>query len=43
MDNNERLAAIYRANVRQISVIFPLVWKHEVGGDWYVAGVLRHG
>lgn len=42
MDNNEKLAQVYQPHLRQILVLFPIVWCHEDGGgDWYVRHVFR--
>lgn len=36
MDNNESLAAVYQANVMQIIIVLPYIWKHYPNGDWFV-------
>lgn len=36
MDNNQTLANIHCASVRQIIVIWPVVWAHDPYGDWYI-------
>lgn len=38
--NNERLAEVWRDDVRQIVVVFPLIWKHETGDNWFIYAVL---
>lgn len=37
MDNNQILADVYVDYVPQIITIWPIMWKHERYGDWFVA------
>jgi hypothetical protein len=41
MSNSDQLAEVYNPDYRQIVVIFPIVWKHEVGGNWFISGYLN--
>lgn len=34
--SNESLAEVYRADVRQVIIIWPLVWRHDPQGDWRI-------
>lgn len=35
-DNNRKLAELYQKDVKQLIVIFPIIWKHQVNGNWFV-------
>ncbi|MCS3692019.1 hypothetical protein ABIF07_001065 [Bradyrhizobium elkanii] len=39
--NNERLAEVWQDHVRQVIVVWPMVWKHEPGGNWFVSHKFR--
>lgn len=41
MNNNEILALVYNADVPQIVVIYPIVWRHNIGGNWYIKAILN--
>lgn len=41
MDNNTQLAEVYSKNFHQMIIIFPLVWKHVPGGDWFLYHVIK--
>lgn len=36
--SNEQLANVYQSHVPQLIVVWPLVWWHDIDGDW----ILRH-
>lgn len=36
----EILALYYQKDARQIIVVYPLVWMHEINGDWFIKGNL---
>ena len=38
-DINQALADVYEPEVRQTIVIWPNVWRHDVGGDWHIRNV----
>jgi hypothetical protein len=34
--NNEKLAEVYQADIVQIIIVWPNVWRHEPYGNWYL-------
>lgn len=34
--NNEALARVYDPDYTQIICVWPLVWRHAPGGDWFL-------
>lgn len=34
--NNEMLAAVWRDDIPQVCVVWPLIWKHYPKGNWFI-------
>lgn len=42
-DNNQKLAELYQKYVKQLITIFPIIWKHEINGNWFVSHIFDDG
>ena len=43
MDNNAVLAGVYDPDYTQIICVWPIIWRHAPGGDWFIAHIFPSG
>ena len=41
ISNSDILARVYNPTYPQVITIYPIMWKHEIGGNWFILAILN--